>query len=221
MTKIEYVDYVRNSLRMVDKTAKFHRKQVETAINSATNTVFYELYMKNPKSFRKAMERYAVTLEEDVTTTSALNLYGVSLTVDVVDLPRATGGVLEISKRDLTFDQSGLYTRFVPMTTMQGQQMYNSESALYRKASTVGSNTTPVGFSYSRTRQIEFWGMTAADVLDHGQVYVRLIKQFTSYANTDNVNLPYGQDERIIELVRQYLGVIPPKDLINNNKDNG
>jgi len=217
MTKIEYIDYIRNSLQMVDKTSKFHRAQVETAINSATNTVFYELFQKNPKSFRKAMERYAVTVTADVTTTSALNRYGASLTVDVVDLPRATGGILEVDSKTTLVELSGLYTQFVPMTTMQGEQMYNSESALFRKSTTA----TPIGFSYSRTRQIEFWGMRAADVLLHGQVYVRLLKQFTSYANTDNVNMPYGQDERIMELVRQYLGVIPPKDLINNNRDNG
>ena len=40
MTKIEYIDFIRNSLQMVDKTAKFHREQVAAAINNAVNTVF-------------------------------------------------------------------------------------------------------------------------------------------------------------------------------------
>lgn len=50
-------------------------------------------------------------------------------------------------------------------------------------------------------------------------VYARVIKQFKDYGLTDNIVLPYGQDERIIELVRQYLGAIPPKDLVNDNAD--
>jgi len=46
-----------------------------------------------------------------------------------------------------------------------------------------------------------------------------LIKQFKAYALTDNVILPYGRDQQIIELVRQFLGATPPKDLLNDNAD--
>jgi hypothetical protein len=59
-------------------------------------------------------------------------------------------------------------------------------------------------------------GATASAGVD-----IRLIKQFKSYASTDEVLLPYGQNARILELVREYLGVIPPKDIINNNTNNG
>ena len=58
MTKIEYIDFIRNSLSMVDKTSKFHREQVALAINFAVNTIYYDLYVQNPKAFKKSMERY-------------------------------------------------------------------------------------------------------------------------------------------------------------------
>lgn len=203
MTKIEYIDFIRNSLRMADKTAKYHPTQVDAAINVAVNTVFYEVYAENKQDFMKQLERYTTI----VTSTPALHAtltsrYHSTLTVDVVDLPRKTGGIIEITTA------TGTTTKFVPISTIEGEQLYGSEASL---------NGAEVGFSYTGARDIEYWGMSATEATSG--VVIRLIKQFMDYANTDNVKLPFGQDERIIELVRQYLGAIPPKDLINDNRD--
>jgi hypothetical protein len=204
MTKIEYIDFIRNSLQMVDKTYRFHREQVAAAINVAVNTMFYDLFLKNPKSFRKSMERYTTAVASIPALNATVGRYHSTLTVDVVDLPRKAAGIIEVLTATTTT------TRFVPITTMEGEQLYGAEASLPGNV---------IGFSLSGARDVEYWDMTAAEAA--AGVVLRLIKQFRSYANTDNVKLPYGQDAQIIELVRQYLGVIPPKDLINNNVDNG
>ena len=203
MTKIEYIDFIRNSLQMVDKTAKFHREQVAAAINNAVNTVFYDLYLKNPKAFRKSMERYTTFITSIPVLNATVGRYVSTLTVDMVDLPRKAGGVLEILMPTTTT------TKFIPVSTMEGEQLYGSEASL---------SGNVIGFSLSGNRYIEYWDLDIAETPAAG-VVIRLIQQFKSYARTDNVLLPYGQDERIMELVRQYLGLIPPKDIINTEAD--
>jgi hypothetical protein len=202
MTKLEYIDFVRNSLQMVDQTAKFHREQVAAAINNAVNTVFYEMYKANPKVMRGSLERYTTLVSSTPATNATVGRYQSTLTVDVVDLPKKAGGIIEILTSSTTT------TTFVPVGTMQGEQLYGSESSLPGNI---------IGFSFAGGRTVEYWDMSAAEAA--AGVVIRLIKQFRSYARTDNVVLPFGQDERIIELVRQYLGVIPPKDIINDNAD--
>ena len=216
MTKAEYIDFIRNSLPMVDKTSKFHHEQVAAAINVATNTLFYEMYKQQPKSFKKSMERYSSLILLTVAqVASSRPRYSSQVSVDVVDLPRKTSGILEIGNTLAPSTLTTTTTTFVPVSTMEGEQFYGSEASLPDNI---------IGFSYAGTYAgttgvtfIQYWNMDVATATDG--VYARIIKQFRSYALTDNVILPYGQDQRIIELVRQYLGVIPPKDLVNDNAD--
>ena len=202
MTKLEYIDFIRNSLQQIDDTSRFHREQVSAALNLAVNTVFYEMYKDNPMSLERYTTVVSSTPSNAVAPGSTLGRYVSTLTVDVVDLPKKAGGVIEILTGTTTT------TKFVPVSTIEGEHLYGSESSLPGNV---------IGYSLSGARYIEFWDMSAAEAA--AGVVLRVIQQFKSYSNTDNVKLPYGQDERIIELVRQYLGVIPPKDLINDNAD--
>lgn len=212
MTQYEYIDFIRNSLSMVDKTAKFLRPQVEAALNFAINTVFYEVYLADPKKFRKSMERYTVrgSLAPILTGLGVRGRYTAPIASDIVDLPRKTGGIIEIMQLndDGIAGIENTTTTYVPVTTMEGEQFYGSEASLPGNV---------VGFSWSGAKEVEFWGMSVAEAAKG--VSARYIKQFNEYASTDDVILPYGQDNRIVELVREYLGVIPPKDTINDNVD--
>jgi len=208
MTKAEHIDFIRNSLRSIDKTGKFLRPQVGAAINNAVNTVFWEMYDQSPKVMWKSMERYTTSMTLAPTTALGSARYTATLIVDVVDLPRKAGGILEIDTITGLGGIDTTTTTYVPVSTMEGEQFYGSEASLPDNI---------IGFSFSGARQIEFWNMDAATAALG--VNARVIQQFKSYNSTDNVVLPFGQDERIMELVRQYLGVIPPKDLINNNSD--
>ena len=210
MTKAEYIDFIRNSLPQVDKTSRFHHDQVAAAINVAVNTIFYDMYKQQPKSFKKSMERYTVWAINTPAINAYSGRYTSTITVDVVDLPRKSSGILEILQGTLLGlgPSNTTTTKFIPVSTMEGEQFYGSESSLPDNV---------IGFSFSGARAIEYWGMKAADATLG--VYIRLIKQFKAYALTDNVILPYGRDQQIIELVRQFLGAIPPKDLVNDNAD--
>lgn len=213
MTKEEYIDFIRNSLPMVDQTSRFHEKQVEAAINLAVNTVFYELYESLPKNKKKAMEVYAITTSiiigaEDV----FVGRYKSTLSVDVVDLPRKGSGVFDIGYRQALAGVSHMKTLFVPLSPLEGDQL--GRNAANRLEGALPGNV--VGYAVTDPRRIEFYNFTEIANTDY---YARLIKQFKSYSSTDNVKMPYGQDERIIDLVRQYLGLIPLKDIVNDNAD--
>jgi hypothetical protein len=151
------------------------------------------------------MDRYT-TIYSPLSALPAINSvtgrYESALSVDVVDLPRKTGGIISVSAPTTTT------TVYVPVSFDEGNQLYGSESSL---------TGTVVGYSFTGPRTIEYWGMSAAEAA--ADVVIRLIKQFKSYDNTDNVLMPYGQDQRVLDLVREFLGATPPKDLINDNAD--
>jgi len=184
---------------MVDKTNKYHWEQVAAAINVAVNTVFWEMYSRNPKVMMKSLERYTTLVTSTTAANATTTRQSSTLTVDVVDLPRKAGGIIGIIQTTTTT------TKYVPITTLEGDQLYGSESSLPGNV---------VGFSFDGARTIEYWNLA-----NPASVVIRLIKQFKSYGATDNVLLPFGQDERIFQLVREYLGAIPPKDLVNNEAD--
>jgi len=217
MTKAEYIDFIRNSLPAMDKTRKYHREQVGIAINNAVNSVFWELYFKNPKKMAKSLERYSILLSDltpTITVAGYRSRYVLSFNYDVVDLPRKTGGILEVLQLDGGANPiiTTTTTNYVPVTTMEGEQFYGSEASLPGNV---------VGFSWMAgvwsNRYIEFWGMSAAEAA--AGVSVRYIPQFSQLTATQEVLMPFGQDERIIEMVREFLGAIPPKDLVNDNAD--
>lgn len=210
MTKAEYIDFIRNSLPMVDQTNRFHENQIAVAINMAVNTVFWDMYEQNPRKMAKSMERYTTTITLTPLNNVVRGRYAVVIDHDIVDLPRKTGGVISIRQWDGLGVPSltTTTTNYVPVTVMEGEQFYGSESSL---------TGVVVGFSWSKIRQLEFWGMSATEASN--TIEVRFIKQFKGYSFADDVLLPYGQNERIIELVRQYLGLIPIKDIVNDNAD--
>ena len=200
MTKIEYIDYMINSLQAADKTNKFHPKQVEAAINFATNTVFYDLYRKNPKSVMKSMERYAIH-PTPFTVIYSLGVakprYTTNLDFDVVNLPTKGSGIIEILEVDASGDAIiDTTTKFIPVSVIEGRQFYGSESSLPDNI---------IGYTLTDNRTIEYWGMTQA-IANLG-VHARIIKQFRYHTDTTDIMLPYGQDEKIMELVGLYMGV--------------
>jgi hypothetical protein len=196
---------------MVDKTMKYHPEQVAAAIDIASATVFWELYEKNPKVMKKSLERYSTIITNSLVNSVYPPRYVAALTVDIVDLPKKAGGVLEVFS-NYSSQLGSTTTQFVPVSTIEGQQLYGSESSLPDNV---------IGFSYTGKRIVEFWGSatTLAALTADGGVRIRAIQRFRSYGLTDTLQMPYGQDERIMELVRQYLGAIPPKDLVNDEAD--
>jgi len=200
MIKGEYIDFIRNSLPQVDKTDRFHREQVARAIDVAVSQVFQDAWNNNP--VKKAMERYTVTVSKTPTSDATTGRYFINLGVDVVDLPRKTGGVFDVLTSSTTT------TKFVPVSVLEGNQLYGSESSLPGNV---------VGYSWDGARTVEFWDMSAAEA--SAGVVVRVIQKFLSYGLTDYIPLPYGQEAVVTQMVREFLGATPPKDLVNDNAD--
>jgi hypothetical protein len=78
--------------------------------------------------------------------------------------------------------------------------------------------TTPIVVYYVvRPDIIEFKNMTAA--IAEGTLTLDLLPNFTSLLDADNVPLPYGKNAEVLKMALEILGVVQPKDLLDNNSD--
>ena len=148
MTKAEYIDFIRNSLPMVDKTDKYHRKQVSAAINMAVNQVFRDMYASLGKTAKKSLERYTTLVSKTPATNVTTGRYEADIALDIVDLPRKAGGVFDVMTSSTTT------TKFVPVSVLEGNQLYGAEASLPGNI---------VGYTWDGAHAVEFWDMSAAE----------------------------------------------------------
>jgi len=197
MTKKEYIDWMRNNVSRIDKTARYHPKQVEYAIEKVFNQVYYDLALKSPNS----LDRYSIELTgvSSVDGTAANGRWYADLTKDYVDLPFKTSGVLEVRLPSTTT------LAFVPMTSMEMDQAYGADLTL---------GSTIIGFS-AHNGKVEFFGMTA----EATTLVIKIVPLFSEYVDADEVYPPFGKDLDITGQVMQILSNIPPVDLTNDNSN--
>jgi hypothetical protein len=198
MTKGQYIDFIRNSLRRLDQTAKYHPNQVAIAIQHAFNTVFYEMYAVNPKSLDVyAKQIINATIAQDIAT----DRWYTTLSKSYVNLPCKSSGILTINT------VTGTTLLFVPMNDMEMAQITDLDASL--PANVIGYSVQP--------GRIEYYNM---DVITAGlELRILYIQEFNDYALSDEVIPPHGQDQKIMTLVRDFLAGIPPVDTINDNAD--
>ena len=132
--------------------------------------------------------------------------YAAVLPVELVPLPDKRGGARSIN------DHTDTSIYFAPITDQEYQLM---------KSSQVDDNlttTTPnVIYYVTGVDEIFFANMTAT-IATHTLTF-DLIPVFTSIADTVEVRLPYGKDVEIMKMALEMIGLIPPKDLLDNNSD--
>lgn len=196
MTKKQYIDFIRNNLRKIDETAKYHSKQVEFAIEQVFNKIYYDTATQSPND----LERYSELLTSvSASENASTGRWESTLTKDFVDLPLKASGVLEVRQ------PSTSQLQFVPMTTMQMEQAYGLEATL---------GDAIVGFS-AQNGKVEFFNLDE-DVSD---LVIRIVPKFSEFASTDEVYPPYGKDYDVTRMVLEVLSTIPPVDLVNDNAD--
>jgi hypothetical protein len=127
---------------------------------------------------------------------------------DIMNLPTKASGIIEIIAFDSGGGPSNVSTKFIPVTALEARQFQGSEASLPGNV---------IGYTWAGNKVIEYWNMDATTAA--AGVLAKIIKPFKSYSATDTFTPPYGQEQQIITIVREYLGVIPPKDTINNNAD--
>ena len=199
-------DYIRSLtkgiLRSVDKVNKYHDTLIDHVLETSLCSVYYQVHAQAPKALGQYTKRYSA---QTISTDSTLTRYYHTLTIQPVTLPDKRGGVRSI------VDQSDTDVYFVPVTDQELLLMDEAQADALL-------TTTPIVVYYVvRPDRIEFKNMSAT--LAAHTLTIDMIPTFTDLADTDDIPLPYGKHLEIIRSALELLGVIPPKDLLDNNSD--
>ena len=192
---------LKNTLAQVDETGKYHDTYLDHVLEVVISSVYYQVYAQNPRALGQYTTRYS-----QVATAGQYEGYVAVMPVELVIFPDKRGGVRSI------IDHTNSDVYFVPITDQEYQLM---------KSSQVDDNlttTTPTVIYYvTRISEVIFVNMTAA-IAAHTLTY-DLIPAFTSLTDTVEVRLPFGKDAEVLKMALEIIGVVPPKDLLDNNSD--
>lgn len=202
MTKAALRSLLKNTLAQVDKVSKYHDTYLDHVLETCLNSVYFQVHEQNPRALGQYTKAYSVATALYSATTGR---YGIFIPTVVVPMPDKRGGVRAIRST------LGLDTYFAPITNMELALMEDSQA----DSLTV---TTPTVVYYTVFSDIiDFKNMTAT--IAAAPFFLDLLVAFTSLADTDQVPLPYGKNVEIMKMALEMIGVIPPKDLLDNNAE--
>jgi hypothetical protein len=140
-------------------------------------------------------EYQSVDIDQDSNT----DIYYSTLPEKIILLSRAGSGVIRIT---------GMKSSTIEFTPMSNNQLINIPGL------DVDDIDDVVGYVYKNGR-VEYYGMTVA--IAAGTVRMELVIPFESYGEDDDVPLPVGGDEILVQRVVQMVMGIPDSDRKNNS----
>lgn len=207
MTKNDMRDAVRGALRKLDKTAKYHDGIIDAFIEQSMNQFLYDLYNKSPMDLDIYIREYGTEVALPIAENVSTEEYYTQLPAAYVALPEKNSGIRYVIGHDR--DHTMLY----PMSLRE---------RILATTSYVGANTSEDGdpftrsfFTVSGSRIIYF--QTNSSLRSAG-VRIGILIPFSEYGDTDEVHVPFGQEDKVFISVLQKFQQ-PQVDLRDNNKD--
>lgn len=197
MTQAQYIDLIYNMLSPVDKTGRFHKAQIE----AVCDVVYSTLLSRSNDDILGDLDLYSKEYTgQTATLDGTRGIYYVTLPVAIVPIPGITSGIREINTA------TGLDLDFIP--TKELEMYYADGSAAHTADDTIGYwlQGNKIWFDESMTAAIAAAG-----------VRIILLPRFSSYARTDNVNIPGATD---VEFVQQVLQLISPTQAVDLKANN-
>jgi len=206
MIKQEIRALIKGLLPAIDKTEKFRLRFLDAAIEKILSEMYVELWSANPMlldGFTKSYSGIAVNTEPQG------NYFGYSiLPVPIVPIPDKASGVRHVK----TILQGGC--KFKPVNYSEAERIFGSDVSVV---------STMIGYSVSQGSalpRIDYWNMN--DAVRQEGVRADLLIPFSVYGDNDIVLIPEiknKQGESFADRVLRELSVIPPVDLVDDNKD--
>lgn len=203
MTKEFLRSELRNLLASIDKVGKYHNTFLDHVLETCVNSVYYQVHAQNPKALGQYTKRYSL----QAATSGSIDRWEYLLPVNLVPLPDKRGGV-----RNIRFDSNYDDYSFIPVTDQEMVLMQWSQ------AGAITTTTPAVMYFTVRSDKVEFRYQSATPFLTN-TLQIDLLVAFTSLSDTDDVPLPYGKDVEIMKMALEMIGVVPPKDLLDNNAE--
>lgn len=196
MIKAAIRSSVKNRLRSIDKTAKYHDKVLDSWIERVCNQIMHDAFSKDLTNYSFYERQY-----EDVAVVKTGDIPYSLLPAKIVQLPDRSEGVRRIK----TTDSIGNSLEFVPIS-MDDVELYG--------AIEVGIIDTTIAYDVKQDR-VYYWGdMSSIDSVD-----MWLVRPFSAYDDDEEFVIPSGKDGDFFNMIVQIAMGKEPVDLLNNNSD--
>ncbi len=207
MTKQEIRSLITNLLPKYDKTAKFHSRFLDAAIEKALAEFYNVIFLRNPLELQRYTYGMGYTTPLPIAYEASSGLYYANYLsgYSIIPIPDKASGCRRVS----TPTQGG--ASFFPIDSR--------EMDLIRNSTYVDEVTGKFGYVTARTR-LEFYNLSAA-VIASG-IRADILIPFSNYADTDVVLVPEltgDQGEGFTDRVLKILQTVQPVDLKDDNKD--
>lgn len=200
MKKEEITSFVYNNLLKIDKTNKYHINVIEKAITIAFTQAYTDVFERDPRlldnytiTYGKTGDTLLTELDGDGST-----MYVATIPVTYVpfnDKASAVRHIFTLAKSD---------TKFYPMSKYE---MDIASNTLF------GETDDRIGYTVRQT-MIEFYNMSAIT-----SIRIDIVQQFDQYDAAEDINMPFGNGQSLVDAVIERLRGIPPVDLTDNNSD--
>lgn len=206
MTKANIVDQILTLLPREDKVSRYHPMVVEAACEKVIIEMYNDIWKANPRLLDKYCKRYGATTPITIVQEAGTNIYYSTLPVRICTVPDKASGVRHIYPRAYTGNQ------FVPMDATDADFVFNTDVAIV---------SSKIGYMPRQDTRVDYWNTNA--VVRSAGVLLDLLVPFMQYADTDEVTIPELTEadgvKTFFERVLNVLGVIPPVDLKDDNKN--
>lgn len=198
MTKREWIDYVKEHVGKLDPSRDFHKNTISRAISIAYENFVYNTYRSKPYELDVLGVEYDVSVSYD----SNKKRYYSTLPCDVVVINKTGSGVINISTK------MGLGYEFVPMYLQEIRMISDLE---------VDEMTGEIGFALVGDT-ILYSSLMTSGIASAG-VTITVVQQFYEYGLDDNISIPAGQGEQLLQAVLSVLSIKNEEVLLNNNEN--
>jgi hypothetical protein len=193
MRKIELLEAVNKRLPV-----KIHLNMVAIYVGRAFNQIIHETFGRNPSGaelFTKVYLNVEIKKDEDTDT------YYSDLPVTIIKMPHVGDGVRAIHS------MKGKTVEFVPQRS-EMQSIHNDLEVMNMNG--------PIPF-YVLNERVEYVNMPRLN--QAGPVKMHLIPEFEALDLLDNIYVPAGMDERLMELAVSFASGIKPTKEINDQSE--
>jgi hypothetical protein len=209
MTKAEIISYVKNGLKKIDKTNKYHDRVLEAAITLAFNQGYSDIFDNDRRSLDNYIKSYGDSgTPIAITTNSNTSIDESVIPEEYVPFSDKNSGVRTI--RPVTGTGVDLTTIFYPVTKKEAEQL-PSTLVGELNANDVRCYYTVLG------EKIEYFGVTSA--IKTAGVRMDLIIPFDAYTSDEVIKIPFAKDMQLVTAVIEILRTTPAVDLKDDNAD--
>lgn len=194
MKKIEYLEAINERLQN-----KFHLQTLAIYLSMAYNQIIYLTFRKDIDNLDLYSKRYD---DIDVKYDQERDMYYSDLPATIIQLPGAGDGVRRIATKQ------GRKIEFVPVGNIL-QLVHNDLE--------VGQMEGPTPFRVIDSNVVEYTTKNGIDQVDKVTMYLAV--QFEEFGMMDEINIPSGQDQTIMDLIIQFSQGKPVEKEINDQSD--